>query len=159
MSVTVRDTDRGLAARLAALRDFDRWVVVVGVLADEGARPHEDSDLTVLDIATIHEFGAPAAGIPQRSFVRATVDEHRADIARIQRALAARVIAGKLDVRGALEQLGAKVVGLIQTRIAAGIAPPNAPATVERKGSATPLVDSGQLRGSVTYAVRARGGA
>ena len=47
--------------------------------------------LRVLDIATIHEFGAPAAGIPQRSFVRATVDEHRADIARIQRALAARV--------------------------------------------------------------------
>jgi hypothetical protein len=163
VTAAIRDTDRGLLARLAALRtaerDAARWEVVVGVLAEKGGGERtEAGELTVLDLATIHEFGAPAAGIPQRSFVRAFVDAHAATIRGWQRTLFAQVTAGRLDVRQALEQLGAKVAGGIQAYIAQGIAPPNAPATVERKGSSTPLIDSGQLRSSITYTVRPKGG-
>lgn len=164
MTGAIRDTDHGLRARLDALkaaeRDAARWEVVVGVLASgDGAEPHADSELTVLDIATIHEFGAPAAGIPQRSFIRAFVDENRDVIRGWQRELFQQVLAGQLDVRLALERLGAKLAGAIQARIAQGIAPPNAPETVERKGSATPLIDSGQLRGSISHQVRPKAGA
>lgn len=156
MTATITDTDRGLRARLRAVARLGGYEVAVGVLHDTGDAPHEDSDLTVLEVASIHEFGAPAAGIPQRSFVRAWVDENRPAIAARQRALATQVLAGKLTEQQALDQLGAWAAGQIQQRISAGIAPPNAASTVDRKGSATPLIDSGQLRSSVSWAVRRR---
>lgn len=162
MSVQVTDTDRGLNSRVAALRDFERYEVVVGVLADKGGdrAAGDGSDLTVLDIAIIHEFGAPDAAypIPERSFCRAYVDENREQIRAWLRALVARVFAGAITVRQAFEQLGARVAAGMQARISAGIDPPNAPSTVERKGSSTPLVDTGQLRASITYLVREKGG-
>lgn len=165
MAVAIKDVDRGLAARVAALRELGRLEVVVGVLAQEGGKPHraaarddDDGDVTVLEIAAQHEFGVPAARIPQRSFVRAYVDEHAGEVRAWQRHLAIEVLAGRLRPRQALEQLGARVVAGMQQRIAAGIDPPNAALTVELKGSSTPLVNTGQLRGSITYAVRAKSG-
>jgi hypothetical protein len=164
MTVTVRDTDRGFAARVAHLRAAERdvkaWEVVVGVLADtKGNADHAGGDFTVLDVATVHEFGSPAAGIPQRSFIRAWVDRNLATIRDWQRALFQRIVAGKLTVRQALELLGAQVAGAIQAFIATSIPPPNAPETVERKGSSTTLIDSGQLRASITWHVRPKAGA
>lgn len=164
MSVTVTDADRGWRARRAALeaaeRDVQAWEVVVGVLANaKGTAEHADSDFTVLDVATVHEFGAPAAGIPQRSFVRAWVDQNRDTIRGWQRALFQQIVAGKLGVRQALELLGAKVAGAIQAFIATSIPPPNAPETVDRKGSSTTLIDSGQLRASITWQIRPKAGA
>lgn len=159
-TTTIKVTDRGLDDRLHAMRGLAQHEVVVGVLADQGGEePAKGGDgLTVLMVATIHEFGAPEAGVPQRSFVRAFVDEHAADIKTWQREALAAVFAGKSSALQALNRLGARIAGGIQKRIAAGIAPPNAPATVERKGSATPLIATGQLRSSVTWAVRRRGG-
>jgi hypothetical protein len=159
VTASVTSRDRGLAGVLRALQDLDSLEVAVGVLADDkGDAAHAGTALTVLTLAEIHEFGAPAAGIPQRSFLRATIDEHAEEIRALQQTLLGQVVGGRLSVEQALARLGAFVVGLIQARIAAGIAPPNAPETVARKGSATPLVDTGQLRASVTYVVRPRGG-
>jgi hypothetical protein len=164
MAATVRSTDTGWGARLAGLqaaaREAARWEVVVGVLADEkGSALEEGGDIVVLDLATIHEFGSTDGRVPQRSFLRAYVDEHGAQILNWQRALALQVGAGQLDVRQALELLGLKVAGAIQAYIAAGIAPPNAQATIDRKGSSTPLIDSGQLRSAITHQLRPKGGA
>ena len=153
--VTVKDN--GAAALLARAKTLAAGRVVrVGVLADAAKeeRPGEKpSGMTLLEVAAAHEFGAPAAGIPQRSFIRATIDLHRDEIAQLQIALARRVIAGELTADQALDQLGAKVASWCQVRIAEGIAPALHPDTIERKGSSTPLVDTGQLRSSITWKV------
>ncbi len=156
MTGTIKVTDRGLTDRLHVLSGLSDYEVVVGVLADgKGAAPAKGAEgMTVLDLATIHEFGAPASHIPQRSFVRAYVDENREQIRAWQRGLLTTIFAGRITAQQALNQLGAKVAAGIQTRIAAGIAPPNAQSTIDRKGSSTPLIDTGQLRSSVTWAVR-----
>jgi hypothetical protein len=157
VSVKITDRDRGLARLARNAESVSDWVVAVGVLADaEGEAAHAGTALTVLALAEVHEFGAPAAGIPQRSFVRAAVDEHVEEIRALQKSLLQQVLGARIGVKEALERLGAFVVGLIQQRIADGIDPPNAAATVARKGSATPLVDTGQLRASITYQVRPR---
>lgn len=151
MSVRISDVDHGflrLADRLAK-----KARVRVGILADE-PKETEDGDtspLSLVEIAAIHEFGAPAAGIPQRSFIRGTVDEKRHEIEQLQFAQAKRIVLGQVDPDHAVEQLGAKVAAMMQRRIAQGIPPPNAPETVERKGSSTPLIDTGQLRSSLSY--------
>ena len=96
--------------------------------------------------------------IPERSFLRATVDADAAvmDVAK-ERVLDA-VIAGKMTADEAADQYGFFVVGRIKKRIAGGIDPPNAALTVALKsrgtGSATPLVNTGQLINSITHKVR-----
>ena len=168
MSVT--STDHGAAALIARVRALTEGVRVrVGVLDDSpkreprGARSKRSRTrakaaarsqrqrLSLLEVAVVHEFGA--GPVPQRSFIRATIDERRADIEAELANLARGVASGRLDARQALDLLGAKVAGWCQSRIAAGIAPALKAATVRRKGSSTPLVDTGQLRSSITWRV------
>ena len=52
-----------------------------------------------------------------------------------------------------LELMGVYMTNLIKERMAQGIKPSNSKITIERKGSSTPLIDSGQLRNSITYRV------
>ena len=129
--------------------------VRVGILADEPKRSREpqDSGLSLVEVALIHEFGAPAAGIPQRSFLRAAIDEHAPDIRRLILAVAARALDGAITPAQALDQIGSKVAGWVQTRIDQGIDPPLKPATIARKGSSKPLVNVGQLKSAITWKV------
>lgn len=158
MSTTkVTDTDRGageLVKRLRALAKSTRRVKV-GILSDAPKKAREGSrgKLSLLEVAIVHEFGAPAANIPQRSFIRATIDERAADIARLQLVVAQRVAMGEITEEQGLSQIGAKVAGWIKARIADGIAPPLAESTVARKKSSKPLVDTGQLRSAVAHVV------
>lgn len=160
MTGRITDVDRGLAA--VAQRVAERGRVRVGLLADKGQEPKTQrgptgaivpTEMTLVDIAAIHEFGAPAAGIPKRSFLRDTVDGGADEIRRTQSVVARQIVLGGLRVRTGLDRIGAKVSGMIQRRIARRIPPPNAEATVERKGSDVPLIDTGQLRSSITWAL------
>lgn len=157
MSSKVTDKDRGAKAlmeRIGGLAESKR-TVRVGILTDAPKKEREGATgkYSLLEVAALHEFGAPAANIPARSFIRATIDEHQADIAKLQRVLLTKVVAGELTEEQALQALGAKVAGWCKARIAAGIDPPLAPATVKRKKSSKPLVDTGQLRSSITHVV------
>lgn len=170
MSGTVAEKDQGAREILARVRALSGGRTVrVGVLADSPKR--EDSQRgkhskkarirekvarraapSLLEVAIIHEFGA--GPVPARSFIRATLDEKRGEILKLQVALAQQVLLGKLTAPQALGQLGAKVASMCQARIVAGIAPPLAASTLRRKGSkSTPLILTGSLRGAITHAV------
>lgn len=160
MTARVTDTDRGARALAESLRALGKARVRVGVLADApkktgtrtGKRGRQiQQAATLAEVAAAHEFGT--ATIPQRSFIRATVDLKAAVIAAEQEKLAAQVVDSKITPEVAMERLGAAVQGMVQVRIAEGIGPALAPATVARKGSSKQLVDTGQLRSSVTYQV------
>lgn len=171
MSTTkVTDTDRGARELLARVRALAGGRTVrAGVLSDVPKR--EDSQRgkhskkarirekvarraapSLLEVAIIHEFGA--GPVPARSFIRATLDEGRSEILKLQVHLAQQVLLGKLTPDEALGQLGAKVAGWMRQRIADGIAPPLAAATIKRKGSSVPLINTGQLRSALTWAVQ-----
>lgn len=148
--VRIRDRDRGYRKLLATAASLNKGAkVTVGIHAKEGDADHGEA--TISYIASIHEFGA--GDIPSRSFIRAWFDEELDRNKQILRDLHVQVLAGKITEEVALERFGLYAVGRIQARIAAGIAPPNAPSTIARKGSSTPLIDKGQLRSSVTHVV------
>jgi len=153
----VTDTDRGAKALMQRLRGLaaSSRRVRVGILSDAPKKEREGATgkLSLAEVAALHEFGAPEAGIPQRSFIRATLDERKADIERLLVAVATRVAKGELTEEQGLQQVGAKVAGWVKARIAQGIAPALAESTVAAKGSSTPLIDTGQLRSSITHAV------
>lgn len=124
-----------------------RATVRVGVFGDAGQ--HGGSGDTVADIATKHEFGL---GVPRRSFIADYVDENEPELRR-RLADAARMVALGHDLEVVLERFGLQAVGEIVERIVRGIEPPNSPLTIERKGSSTPLVNTGQLKASITSKV------
>lgn len=127
--------------------------ITVGVHAADGRELHEASEFgeTVLDVAIANEFGTDT--IPQRSFIRAWFDENRKKNNDAIKRMLQSVIKGKRSRHDAFELLGQAFVGQIQRRIAQGVPPPNSPATIAWKGSSKPLINSGQLRTSVSYAI------
>lgn len=125
--------------------------VDVGVLGGKGGQTKE-SGATVAQIAEWAEFGI---GQPPRSWLRAWIYENEAAILRVQREEYRRVLVGQQTKAKALARIGVWIVGQIQARIASGIQPKNEDSTIARKGSSTPLIDTGQLRSSITSRVNA----
>lgn len=110
---------------------------------------NEEPTHSILEIATMHEFGL--AHIPERSFLRAWFDSQLEKNKKAMKSAATRILKGKWTADEAMKKLGSYFQGQIQKRIAAGIPPANAPRTIANKGSSTPLIDTGQLRSSITY--------
>lgn len=109
--------------------------------------PHGDDEISMVEIAIIHELGSPAAGIPERSFIRATLAEKRNEIVAFQAKLVKAVLIGRIGASQAHMMLGEKLVSLVRAKITEGegVPPPLKQATIDRKGSDRPLVDTGLL--------------
>lgn len=92
--------------------------------------------------------------IPQRSFLRATVDEGTAAIDKLINDEISAIVENKRRASQSAERIGLVIMGMVQKRISDGIDPPNKAATIRRKGSDKPLVRYGELKSSITYVVR-----
>ncbi len=149
-----RVTDRDLGAKRLLKELAKSGEITVGIHEAEGAAQKEGDDgggERLIDIAIIHEFGAESAGIPRRSFIRDWQDEGEKAHEDQQRKVARAVVEGKLDTETACNRLGVLWQAEVQKRLSDGIPPPNAPATIRRKGSSKPLIDTGQLRSAITF--------
>lgn len=128
----------------------------VGIQQDT-LRDQEDGEtpIDMVQLGAIHEFGAPKANIPERSFVRAWHDSARTQILRLQERLGGQFIDGKITLRQATSKLGAFGQGRMRKFLRDLKTPPLKASTIarRRKGSANPLVDTGQLHGSIHYAI------
>ncbi len=152
--VRLQDRDRGYNRLLQTVERLGKEAarrVLVGIQGAEAAAPHHGTELTTAEVGAIHEFGL--GNCPERSFLRSTFDVNRDAYLDLLRRMGQQIVKGAMTPAQALELLGQKFVGDIQGRIAEGIDPPLAPSTIAAKGSSTPLIDTGQLRSSITYKV------
>lgn len=147
--MSVKETRRPLPLTKALLD------ITVGVHTNEGAQGHSEG-MSVADIATIHEFGAPAAGVPMRSFIREWYDSNPEQIRAILKEELTAAAAGKRTVDQALERAALRFEASVKARIRAHIPPPLKPATIARKGSSTPLIDRGILLNAIRGRVKAK---
>lgn len=145
--MSVRERDNGARRLLEQVRAVKERAVDVGVLGQKAAEDH--GGLTVGDVATFHEFGL---GVPERSFIRNYVDRSKQAAQALARRCAEAVARG-VPAEAALNIIGMSHASAIQEMIADGIDPPLAEETIKRKGSSTPLIDTGQLRASVTWRI------
>ena len=160
MTARIRDVDRGYKRLMTTMAELGRARVTVGVHADQGSATHAAAPhggkatpepVTVVQVAIWNEFGM---GVPERSFLRGWFDGNLQQNQRTIAVMAKSALAGKRTARDAIEIVGQRFVGELQRWIADGShVAPNAPATIRIKGSSTPLVDTGQLRTSITYLV------
>ena len=126
--------------------------VAVGILQD---KPVSDC-FSMLDLATVHEFGSKDGRIPQRSFIRTTCDAGQQKYVKLMAKLQGMYIDGKIALKQVLSMLGCIVEKDIVQTINRGLEPALKPATIKRrrKKSSKPLIDTGRLKGSVTHDVR-----
>lgn len=126
----------------------------VGLLGAKASAQHESGGpLTVVEVGLVHEFGSRDERIPERSFLREAFDGNREKYAERVRQLMGLVLEGKLDYARALGLLGAEAASDVKVWMTEGMFEPLAPSTIAKKGSAHPLIDTGQLRASVSFVV------
>lgn len=118
--------------------------------------PRGTSD-DVLNRAVYNEFGTDGGGwggpIPERPFMRNGLRDGVGEINSVSRVVGKQLIRGKITRRAALTKLGVKGQQLIQKSITSMNSPANSEVTVKMKGSSNPLIDTGEMRGAVTYKV------
>lgn len=132
--------DLGLKKVVERIRDMDGWGVSVGVHEDDS---HRGDGIDNANLYAIHEFGA--GHVPERASLRiafgAGLEENFQMLARG----AFMIMAGVASPRSVVALVGEKSTADTVEAIRAGIPPPLAASTVARKGSSTPLIDTGQL--------------
>lgn len=136
---------------------------LVGVPAEKAPRDAKGAKGTPINNATIayiQNYGSPAANIPARPFMEPGIKNAEAQIAEQMKK--ASTAAGNGDQSGVdrgLNSAGIVAATSIKAKITDGPFVPLAPSTLRarrsrgRKGT-RPLIDTGQLRNSITYVVR-----
>lgn len=114
-----------------------------------------DSDGDVLEYAVYNEFGT-SRGIPPRPFMSTTYDRYHKETEKFIEFMYNDLIEGKMNADKLLRTAGEQYQKRIQQTIreAKDWAAPNAPETVARKGSSSPLIDTGRMIGTVRYEVK-----
>jgi len=144
---------------LAAINGLTMQSVYVGVPRDETVR-NETGPMNNATLAYIMEHGAPEAGIPARPFLIPGVEECKDKVGKQLAAAAKGAVQGnKIGIEEGLGRAGMVAQNSVRAKINSGINPPLAKSTLaarRRRGrtGTKPLIDTGQLRNSITYVIR-----
>lgn len=104
----------------------------------------------VAEIAAIHNFGAPRAGIPRRPFFTNMVKKESPEWPKTMGVILKQT---NYDTPRTLELMGEGIKGQLQQSIHDTNTPPLAESTVARKGFAKPLIDKSIMINSADYEV------
>ena len=139
---------RNLTVRGQKLADIAKRLidssVTVGVHRDE--KPYPDGT-RVQDVAAWNEYGT--GDIPERSFIRSTMADKRKVYFRRVSVLASAAIQGTDRIPDGMVRIGNVAKSDIKRKINDIKSPPNAPATIAKKGRNDPLIDTRHLLGSI----------
>lgn len=153
--VSIKDIDKGMrrivreTGNVAANKPY----VKTGFLEDSGG--HRGSNLDVVEIASVHEFGTEDGRVPERSFMRTSFDENEKSFMEATQEQLNDIMFNGKTTEQALGLIGQVIESAVKKKITEGDSSWEAlkPATIERKGSSKPLIDTGQMRQSVRYQV------
>ena len=111
------------------------------------------------DLLYLHEAGVPSRNIPPRPVLEPALGQKEVKKSMsgcMRQALFEAVVKGSIDgAENELEKAGMIGRDACKKYITDGThLAPNAPSTIAKKGSSTPLIDTGALLNSITYEVR-----
>ena len=118
---------------------LDGTVVSAGVMDSKNATK-----------AAINEYGT--SKIPQRPFMRTAVSRHGKSWGA-KSAKAVQSVMKGMPISQATELVGMQMKADISSTLTNGPWTPNSAVTIAKKGSSRPLIDTGELRASITYKV------
>ena len=148
------DEDKGEQSIKEAVRAMKTIELMVGVLDSAGT--HRDAGIHMAELMNLHEFGI---GVPERSVIRATIDENVDVYNKLMADLIDDIVMGRRTPKDAVSILGEQIVSDMKKRFGSADLTPLSKATIASKtkrGKAgnRPLIDTAQLRNSVNYEVK-----
>lgn len=145
--------DRGMKKVVAQAAELAKGrMVKVGIL-NGGEEYDGKGHATIGLIGAVHEYGNEAGTIPARPFLGDTARREKSKIQRLQRDLAVAIVEGRTTVERALRLLGETHAADVKMTFINNEWAALKQATIDRKGSSRPLIDTGQLRRSIAYEV------
>jgi hypothetical protein len=155
MSTTVKSSGSGIRGVAADLARVKRSQVLIGIPAEKAQRKGDPINSAAL--LFIHANGSELRHIPARPVLEPAIAANSEIISRPMGAAAKDLLNGNADAA----EKDLNRAGVVASNAAKrwftdprnGWAP-NAPETIKRKGSDKPLIDTGQLRKSITWVVR-----
>lgn len=139
--------------------------VYVGIPQEEASRPGEG--ITNAELLYVQTYGSPANKIPPRPLLEPAIEEGMERLRKKQReALDAALQGNEAKAIDGLRKCGMQAVNEVRayfTKFPDNGWPPNKPRVIRRKlkkGSThpIPLIDTGELRKSITYVLITKGG-
>lgn len=156
ITAKLKETATKTVDAVKASRYLKQHDVLVGVPQENGSR--EKGHITNAELLFIHTNGSPVNGIPARPVLEPAIEQPEVLDAIAEALRAASLAALDGDASGAeagLEQAGTRGENAAKEYFTrANNWPPNAPATIARKGSSRPLIDTGAMRQAITHVVR-----
>ena len=147
--------DNGLLDRIRLVARRYTAKVSVGYFGNEQHRPSITSGspnpITMNSLAAIHELGL---GVPKRAFIEPALQQNRNKHIKYAGRQITPIIRRRQSLNNAWQGLGVMAVADVQKYMVTATFTPLAPAIIRRKGSSKPLIDTGQMRQSITYRVK-----
>lgn len=139
---------------LAKLKKQTGKEVAVGFPAGkEGIHtPNYENGASILDVAVYNNFGTDTS--PRRPFMEKAAQAMQEPVGKLLGKRFAGAISRDVDTAIILEEAGQLAAGIVKETITDLDSPPNAPATIAKKKSSNPLIDTGAMRQHVTHHVR-----
>ena len=148
--------DDNLSAIFAALKTLENTEVLIGIPEDDNARKEGDT-INNAKLLYIHTHGSAVRNIPPRPVIEPAIEDDSTIIGDLMGQAAKAALDG--NEQGAMDAL--KKAGMRGQNTARDwFTNPknnwaaNQPETIKRKGSEKPLIDTGELRKSITYVIR-----
>ena len=169
MAVKITDKDLGMKRILRDIKRSNGAGVRVGWI---GGEQHPGGDISVTQIAMVHEFGSRKRNIPARPTLRPTFDKNRRRYRKLLAAEYGRMIDGKISVARALIAVGLQAEGDVKLAITKLKSPRLKRSTILGKSrtigqksrrksfeqsAGNPLIDTGIMRDRVTHKLEVSG--
>ena len=141
----------GVAGLIARLKDIGKPQVLVGVPASTNPRQGATNNAT---IAATHELGAPSKNIPARPFLVPVVQGNSQKYVGLMAQGFKNALRDQEKIKRVYEKIGLVISNDVKDYIVSGNFVPLKQSTIDAKGSSKPLINTGELRNSITYEVR-----
>jgi len=132
--------------------------VAVGFPKGEATSAQYPDGTSVVDVAFWNNYGTKneegGVAIPARRFMDIAGKKSTLELGNVIKKLIPKVNDGKIKFKDVAEIVGQKAVAIFKREITELSEPPNAPATIAKKGSSNPLIDTGLMRQTVTFDIR-----
>ena len=168
IEITIEEFDEGAEKIFEALEYMEEGPFVkVGVLESAGEHKLEGDEKeakTVAEIADIHEYGREYESrgvtivIPERSFIRSTMNDIEEDLTEKTKGIFDKVLDGAMAPRDGLTVLGLEIQKNIKAKFTSNdweeLSDARKRAKIRAgKSGNKPLIDTGQLRNSINFEV------
>jgi len=148
--IVVADIDMGWGSMVTENKNLKGAYTTIGIHEEAGTHPSR-GNIHTAGVGFINEFGS--GNIPERSFIRSTIDEQSGRIVQLVAENLDQVNTKKLPAKTMLARLGLFVQEVIKNKINTLSDPPNAPFTIAKKGFNNPLIDTRHMQDNITFKV------